>query len=168
MGSAFQKYFGLTAGAGAPLFKVLGRTHPIEVFHVREPQPDYVEAAVRTVRMIYRVEDPGDDPNSVGPLSCIPLYSSLSPQQLQRVLDDTPCPTCPGVRQDGKWLWLPTLLSRPWLDGIVHVVDPGFSMLKFYNPRIRVNGLLVNPISKASAQQRAGRAVLHAVYRKGL
>lgn len=44
------------------------------------------------------------------------------------------------------------------IDGIVYVVDPGFSKQKVYNPRIRVESLLVSPISKASAQQRAGRA----------
>ena len=32
------------------------------------------------------------------------------------------------------------------------------SRQKVYNPRIRVESLLVSPISKASAQQRAGRA----------
>jgi len=44
------------------------------------------------------------------------------------------------------------------IDGIVYVIDPGFSKQKVYNPRIRVESLLVTPISKASAQQRAGRA----------
>lgn len=42
--------------------------------------------------------------------------------------------------------------------GIVYVVDPGFAKQKVYNPRIRVESLLVSPISKASAHQRAGRA----------
>jgi pre-mRNA-splicing factor ATP-dependent RNA helicase DHX15/PRP43 len=40
----------------------------------------------------------------------------------------------------------------------VYVVDPGFSKQKVYNPRIRVESLLVSPISKASAKQRSGRA----------
>merc|ERR1719181_1023609 len=44
------------------------------------------------------------------------------------------------------------------IDGIVYVVDPGFSKQKVYNPRIRVESLLVSPISRASAHQRAGRA----------
>ena len=44
------------------------------------------------------------------------------------------------------------------IDGIVYVMDPGFSKQKVYNPRIRVESLLVSPISQASAQQRAGRA----------
>jgi len=44
------------------------------------------------------------------------------------------------------------------IDGVVYVIDPGFAKQKVYNPRIRVESLLVSPISKASAQQRAGRA----------
>ncbi|KAJ7167236.1 P-loop containing nucleoside triphosphate hydrolase protein [Mycena crocata] len=44
------------------------------------------------------------------------------------------------------------------IDGIVYVVDSGFSKQAVYNPRIRVNSHLVSPISKASAHQRAGRA----------
>ena len=44
------------------------------------------------------------------------------------------------------------------IDGIVYVVDPGFSKQKVFNPRMRVESLLVSPISKASAKQRAGRA----------
>jgi pre-mRNA-splicing factor ATP-dependent RNA helicase DHX15/PRP43 len=44
------------------------------------------------------------------------------------------------------------------IDGIVYVIDTGFSKQKVYNPRIRVESLLVSPISRASAQQRAGRA----------
>ena len=54
----FQKYF--TVDAPAPLFKVPGRTHPVEIFYTQEPEPDYVEAAIRTVLMIHRAEDPGD------------------------------------------------------------------------------------------------------------
>ncbi|PBK60288.1 hypothetical protein ARMSODRAFT_1090382 [Armillaria solidipes] len=42
----FQKYFGLTAGTPAPLFKVPGHAHPVEVFYTQEPKPDYVEAAI--------------------------------------------------------------------------------------------------------------------------
>ena len=44
------------------------------------------------------------------------------------------------------------------IDGVVYVVDPGFSKQKVYNPRLRIESLLVSPISKASAKQRSGRA----------
>jgi pre-mRNA-splicing factor ATP-dependent RNA helicase DHX15/PRP43 len=39
----FQKYFD-----GAPLLKVPGRTHPVEIFYTPEPERDYVEASTRT------------------------------------------------------------------------------------------------------------------------
>eukprot|EP01031_Cornospumella_fuschlensis_P050878 gene50878-62226_t len=51
----FQKYFD-----GAPLLKVPGRTHPVEVFFTPEPERDYVEGAVRTVVQIHQFEQPGD------------------------------------------------------------------------------------------------------------
>ncbi|GMQ00349.1 hypothetical protein CsSME_00047467 [Camellia sinensis var. sinensis] len=44
------------------------------------------------------------------------------------------------------------------IDGIIYVIDPGFTKQKVYNRRIRVESLLVSPISKASAHQRSGRA----------
>ncbi|KAI0043045.1 P-loop containing nucleoside triphosphate hydrolase protein [Auriscalpium vulgare] len=180
----FQKYF--TIDDPAPLFKVPGRTHPIEIFYTQEPEPDYVEAAIRTVLMIHRAEDEGDvllfltgeeeiedacrkikleaddlqrqDPDSVGPISCIPLYSSLPPQQQQRIFD--PPPPARDGGPPGRKVIVSTNIAETSLtiDGIVYVVDPGFSKQKVYNPRIRVESLLVSPISKASAQQRAGRA----------
>jgi pre-mRNA-splicing factor ATP-dependent RNA helicase DHX15/PRP43 len=51
----FQKYF-----SGAPMLKVPGRTHPVEVFYTPEPEKDYVEASVRTVIQIHQYEPPGD------------------------------------------------------------------------------------------------------------
>ncbi|KAF4622133.1 hypothetical protein D9613_009096 [Agrocybe pediades] len=183
----FQKYFSLRSDSNAPLFKVPGRTHPVEVFYTQEPEPDYVEAAIRTVLMIHRAEEPGDillfltgeeeiedacrkikleaddlvnsDPDAVGPLVCIPLYSSLPPQQQQRIFDPAPKPLTPNG-PPGRKVVISTNIAETSLtiDGIVYVVDPGFSKQKVYNPRIRVESLLVSPISKASAQQRAGRA----------
>jgi pre-mRNA-splicing factor ATP-dependent RNA helicase DHX15/PRP43 len=181
----FQKYF--TIDEPAPLFKVPGRTHPVGIFYTREPEPDYVEAAIRTVIMIHRTEDPGDilvfltgqeeiedacrkikieaddlvanDPDTVGPLSCIPLYSSLPPQQQQRIFDPAPPPRV-SDGPPGRKVIVSTNIAETSLtvDGVVYVVDPGFSKQKLYNPRIRVESLLVSPISQSSAQQRAGRA----------
>ena len=45
------------------------------------------------------------------------------------------------------------------IDGIVYVIDPGFAKQKVYNPRIRVESLLVSPISRV----RAGRTVVQAL-----
>ena len=183
----FQNYFGIKDGPTAPLLKIHGRTHPVGVFFVQEPEPDYVEAAIRTVAMIHRAEEPGDillfltgteeieevcqrikleaddlvnqDPESIGPLVCIPLYASLSPEQQQRIFDPPPPAQIPG-RPPGRKVVVSTNTAETSLtiDGIVYVIDPGFSRQKVYNPRIRVESMLVSPISKATAWQRTGRA----------
>jgi len=183
----FRKHVKKRLDVSVPLFKVPGRTHPVETFYTQEPEPDYVEAAIRTVLMIHRAEEEGDvllfltgeeeiedacrkikleaddlinqDSESVGPLVCIPLYSSLPPQQQQRIFDAPPAARSTGG-PPGRKVVVSTNIAETSLtiDGIVYVVDPGFSKQKVYNPRIRVESLLVSPISKASAQQRAGRA----------
>lgn len=178
----FQTYFN-----GAPLLKVPGRTFPVETFYTPEPEPDYLEAAIRTVLMIHQAEDEGDillfltgeeeiedacrkirggadelaqtSPEICGPLKVVPLYSSLPPSQQQRIFDAAPERLSPDG-PPGRKVVVSTNIAETSLtiDGIVYVVDPGFSKQKVYNPRIRVESLLVSPISKASAQQRMGRA----------
>ncbi|MCK4515759.1 MAG: ATP-dependent RNA helicase, partial [Spirochaetaceae bacterium] len=44
------------------------------------------------------------------------------------------------------------------IDGITTVIDSGFSKMNFYNPRTFTSSLVEGPISKASANQRKGRA----------
>ena len=185
----FQTYFSLDEGVLVPLLKVPGRTHPVEVFYTEEAQEDYVQSAIRAVLMIHRLEEPGDilvfltgeeeiedackkihreielllshneTASSVGPLVCLPLYSSLPPQQQQRIFDAPPAPRTPRD-YPGRKVIVATNIAETSLtiDGIVYVVDPGFSKQKVYNPRIRVESLIVTPISQASARQRAGRA----------
>ncbi|CAI6097029.1 unnamed protein product [Clonostachys chloroleuca] len=176
----FQRYFN-----DAPLLAVPGRTHPVEIFYTPEPERDYVEAAIRTVLQIHASEPDGDillfltgedeiedacrkisleaeelmREVDAGPLAVYPLYGSLPPQQQQRIFDKAPAPLRKGGRAGRKCI-ISTNIAETSLtiDGIVYVVDPGFSKQKIYNPRIRVESLLVSPISKASAQQRAGRA----------
>ena len=176
----FQRYFN-----DAPLLAVPGRTHPVEIFYTPEPEQDYVEAAIRTVLQIHATEDEGDillfltgeeeiedsarkialeademvrEADS-GPLKVYPLYGSLPPHMQQRIFEPAPAPRRAGGRPGRKCI-ISTNIAETSLtiDGIVYVVDPGFSKQKIYNPRIRVESLLVSPISKASAQQRAGRA----------
>jgi len=176
----FQKYFN-----DAPLLAVPGRTHPVEIFYTAEPEKDYVEAAIRTVLQIHASEPEGDvllfltgedeiedacrkisleadeltREVDAGPLAVYPLYGTLPPHQQQRIFDPAPGPARKGGRP-GRKIIVSTNIAETSLtiDGIVYVVDPGFSKQKIYNPRIRVESLLVSPISKASAQQRAGRA----------
>ncbi|PHH87901.1 hypothetical protein CDD83_8254 [Cordyceps sp. RAO-2017] len=176
----FQRYFN-----DAPLLAVPGRTHPVEIFYTAEPERDYVEAAIRTVLQIHASESEGDillfltgedeiedacrkinleaeelvREVDAGPLVTYPLYGTLPPQQQQRIFDKAPGPVRKGGRPGRKCIVSTNIAETSLtIDGIVYVVDPGFSKQKIYNPRIRVESLLVSPISKASAQQRAGRA----------
>ncbi|KAL1394254.1 hypothetical protein pipiens_003090 [Culex pipiens pipiens] len=174
----FQQYFD-----NAPLMNVPGRTHPVEIFYTPEPERDYLEAAIRTVIQIHMCEDIEGDilmfltgqeeieeackrvkreidnlGPEVGELKCIPLYSSLPPNMQQKIFEPAP-PKRPNGAV-GRKVVISTNIAETSLtiDGVVFVIDPGFSKQKVYNPRIRVESLLVSPISKASAQQRAGRA----------
>mmetsp|Transcript_30490 Transcript_30490/g.85369 ORF Transcript_30490/g.85369 Transcript_30490/m.85369 type:complete len:919 (+) Transcript_30490:88-2844(+) len=174
----FQVYFDK-----CPLMKVPGRTHPVEIFYTPKPEADYLEAALRTVLQIHCCEPPGDVllfltgeeeieeacrkirgeiakmGDRVGAANVVPLYSSLPPNQQQRIFDAAPPPRAPGA-PPGRKIIVSTNIAETSLtiDGIIYVVDPGFSKQKVYNPRIRVESLLVSPISRASAKQRAGRA----------
>jgi pre-mRNA-splicing factor ATP-dependent RNA helicase DHX15/PRP43 len=176
----FQRYF-----MDCPLLAVPGRTHPVDIFYTPEPERDYVEAALRTVLQIHASEPEGDillfltgeeeiedavrkitlevdemvREADAGPMKTYPLYGTLPPAQQQRIFDPAPPPTKPGGRPGRKCIVSTNIAETSLtIDGIVYVVDPGFSKQKVYNPRIRVESLLVSPISKASAQQRAGRA----------
>uniref|UniRef100_A0A8C5I5R1 ATP-dependent RNA helicase DHX15 n=1 Tax=Gouania willdenowi TaxID=441366 RepID=A0A8C5I5R1_GOUWI len=174
----FQVYFD-----DCPLLTVKGRPHSVEIFYTPEPEQDYLEAAIRTVIQIHmceeyegdvllfltgqeeideackrierKVEDLGPE---VGDLKIIPLYSTLPPQQQQRIFEPPP-PNKPNGAI-GRKVVVSTNIAETSLtiDGVVFVIDPGFAKQKVYNPRIRVESLLVTPISKASAKQRAGRA----------
>lgn len=44
------------------------------------------------------------------------------------------------------------------VDGILFVVDAGYSKLKVYNPKVGMDALQITPISQANANQRTGRA----------
>ncbi|KAG2229253.1 hypothetical protein INT48_002831 [Thamnidium elegans] len=176
----FQKYFD-----NAPLLSVPGRTFPVEIFYTPEPERDYLEAAIRTALQIHVSEPEGDilvfltgeeeietacskiraegdeliRSQGAGPLKVVPLYSSLPPRAQQQIFETAPPARTPGGTP-GRKIVVSTNIAETSLtiDGIVYVIDPGFAKQKVYNPRIRVESLLVSPISKASAQQRAGRA----------
>ncbi|KAI9478307.1 MAG: P-loop containing nucleoside triphosphate hydrolase protein [Benjaminiella poitrasii] len=176
----FQKYFD-----DAPLLSVPGRTFPVEIFYTPEPERDYLEAAIRTCLQIHLSEPEGDilvfltgeeeietavskikaegdeliRSQGAGPLKVLPLYSSLPPRAQQQIFEPAP-PARQSGGAPGRKIVVSTNIAETSLtiDGIVYVIDPGFSKQKVYNPRIRVESLLVSPISKASAQQRAGRA----------
>ncbi|KAG5849513.1 hypothetical protein ANANG_G00111500 [Anguilla anguilla] len=129
----FQVYFD-----SCPLLTIPGRTHPVEIFYTPEPERDYLEAAIRTVIQIHMCEEEEGD--------MLFLTGGAAPRKPSGAI--------------GRKVVVSTNIAETSLtiDGVVFVIDPGFAKQKVYNPRIRVESLLVTAISKASAQQRAGRA----------
>ncbi|PNS20896.1 hypothetical protein CAC42_2827 [Sphaceloma murrayae] len=166
----FSRFYG-----GAPEFFIPGRTFPVDIQYSKTPCEDYVDSAVRQVLAIHVSQGHGDilvfmtgqedievtceliaerlallnDPPK---LSILPIYSQM-PADLQAKIFDR---AAPGVRK----VIVATNIAETSLtvDGIMYVVDAGYSKLKVYNPKMGMDTLQITPISQANASQRAGRA----------
>jgi ATP-dependent helicase HrpA len=85
-------------------------------------------------------------------LFIIPLYGRLSKEEQERVFIPTP---------EGKTkVVVSTNIAETsiTIDGITVVIDSGLAKLNHYNPRTFTSSLIETPVSKASANQRKGRA----------
>jgi RNA helicase HrpA len=85
-------------------------------------------------------------------LQLLPLYGRLGKEEQERVFDPAP---------KGKTkVIISTNIAETsvTIDGITAVIDSGLSKLNHYNPRTYTSSLVEAPISKASANQRKGRA----------
>ncbi|XP_015086134.1 probable pre-mRNA-splicing factor ATP-dependent RNA helicase DEAH9 isoform X1 [Solanum pennellii] len=156
------------------ILSVEGRGFNVELFYVDDPVSDYVQSAVSTVMSIHDQERMGDilvfltgqddidtaiqllteEAQSSGKqgLVSVPLYSGLPRADQDLVFSPTP-------RGKRKVIFSTNIAETSLtLEGIVYVVDSGFSKQRFYNPISDIENLVVAPISKASARQRAGRA----------
>uniref|UniRef100_A0A8C7HI65 Probable ATP-dependent RNA helicase DHX35 n=1 Tax=Oncorhynchus kisutch TaxID=8019 RepID=A0A8C7HI65_ONCKI len=178
----FQEFFNLNE-TGDPnkdtcgILTVEGRTFPVDVFYTVSPVPDYVKATVETVLKIHETEDDGDvlafltgqeevekvvsllqeQARALGRLGMkkylkvLPMYAGLPYTDQMKVFERTP----PTVRK----VVVATNIAETsiTINGIVFVIDCAFVKLRAYNPCTAIESLVVTPISKASASQRAGR-----------
>ena len=161
---------------GAPIFRIPGRRYPVDILYTKAPEADYLQAAVVTVLQIHASQPPGDvlvfltgqdeieaaeellrartrgAGTSLGELIVTPIYANLPSEMQAKIFEPTPV----GARK----VVLATNIAETSLtiDGIRYVVDPGFSKQASYSPRTGMSSLAVAPVSRASAQQRAGRA----------
>lgn len=108
---------------------------------------DEIEAAEQSIQETARKLG-----SSVAELIICPIYANLPTDLQAKIFEQTP----PKARK----VVLATNIAETSLtiDGIVYVIDPGFVKENNYKARSGMESLEVVPISKASANQRAGRA----------
>jgi ATP-dependent RNA helicase DHX8/PRP22 len=167
----FSEYF-----YKCPIFSIPGRTFPVEVMYSREPESDYLDAALVTVMQIHLTEPAGDillfltgkeeidsscevlheRMRALGPnvpeLTILPIYGALPSEVASRIFEPGP----PGSRK----VVIATNIAETSLtiDGIYYVVDPGFVKQSSYDGKLGMDRLQITPISQAQARQRSGRA----------
>jgi len=165
----FSEHFG-----HAPVIEVSGRVYPVEVRYrpieaedEEEKEIDLPEAIADAVDEVSRLSVSGDvlvflpgereiretaevlrkhHPQGT---EILPLFARLSAQEQERVFEPT------GLRR----IVLATNVAETSLTvpGIKYVIDPGFARVNRYSYRNKVEMLQVEKISRASADQRAGR-----------
>ena len=176
----FKNYF-----SEAEIIKVPGRRFPVDIYYTKSPEPDYIEAAVITSLQIHisQAEELFDDDNSGGDIlvfltgqeeielakrminnqikklrgkipNCVvlPIYAALPSEEQAKIF----MPVSKGERK----IILATNIAETsiTINGIGYVIDSGFCKQMCYDPKTGLETLAVTPISKANANQRAGRA----------
>jgi ATP-dependent helicase HrpA len=170
----FSAHFG-----GAPIIEVSGRTYPVEVRYRTvvdmestvdpDPDRDTISAITAAIDELGRegrgdmlvflsgereIRDAADAVRGHTrrwrePVEVLPLYSRLPTADQQRVFAD----------HTTRRIVLATNVAETSLTvpGIHYVIDPGTARISRYNTRTKVQRLPIEPISQASANQRAGR-----------
>lgn len=168
----FAEHFADENGRPAPIFNISGRTYPVEIRW--RPLDDVDEADDRT--MLEAIENavselemagrgdilvflPGEREiretedylrkTRVGKVEILPLFARLSASDQEKVFKPS------GLRR----IVLATNVAETSITvpGIRYVVDTGLARVKRYSYRSKVDQLLIEPVSQAAANQRAGR-----------
>lgn len=168
----FAHHFADADGKPAPIFNISGRTYPVEIRW--RPLDDVDEADDRT--MLEAIENavselemagrgdilvflPGEREireteeflrkTRVGKVEILPLFARLSASDQEKVFKPA------GLRR----IVLATNVAETSITvpGIRYVVDTGLARVKRYSYRSKVDQLLIEPVSQAAANQRAGR-----------
>lgn len=174
---AIQDFF--SAGDEEDRVRVIaldGRTHPVDIQFTQKPVDDYITATVDTVIQIHKHEAIGDIlvfltgrddiarclqlisdySRTILPtaqaLQPLPLYAGLSPAEQLYVFS-------PAAENTRKVILSTNVAEASvTIDGIAYVVDCGYVKLRMYDASTNVETLSKQPVSQASAIQRAGRA----------
>jgi ATP-dependent helicase HrpA len=153
---------------GAPIVEVSGRSYPVEHRYrpYDEDDRDQIQAISDAVDEL-RAEPMGDilvflsgereirdtadalHRQKLPDTEILPLYARLSAAEQHRIF----------AAHSGRRIVLATNVAETSLTvpGIRYVVDPGTARISRYSRRLKVQRLPIEPISQASANQRAGR-----------
>lgn len=156
----------------APLIKSKGRAYPVQTKHLARPAPFALPSAMTEAITIALKEEtgnilcflPGEGEirktqkllkerfNLDGKLLIAPLYGALAPQQQDQAIS----PVKPGLRK----VVLATTIAETSLtiEGIRIVIDAGFKRVARFDVQAGMSKLETVRVSKASAEQRKGRA----------
>lgn len=162
---------------GCPILKVPGRRFPVDIHYTLQPEGNYINAAITTVFQIHttqplkgdillfltgqeEIENTRDKIEEIASklgsripqLLITPIYANLPQDQQSLIFQPTP--------ENCRKLVLATNIAETSLtiDGIKYVIDPGFVKENSYVPTTGMAQLLTVACSKASVDQRAGRA----------
>ncbi|OLL22165.1 Pre-mRNA-splicing factor ATP-dependent RNA helicase-like protein cdc28 [Neolecta irregularis DAH-3] len=167
----FSKYFD-----DAPIFYVPGRKFSVDIHYTKAPEANYLHAAITTIFQIHTTQPKGDIlvfltgqdeieaaaenlqetcrklGNKVREMIIAPIYANLPSDLQEKIFEPTP----EGARK----VVLATNIAETsiTIDGVVYVIDPGFVKENVYNPKTGMESLVITPCSRASANQRSGRA----------
>jgi ATP-dependent helicase HrpA len=170
----FAEHFGRD-GVPAPIVEVSGRTYPVEVRYrpygghpeaADDDERDQVQAICDAVEEL-AVEGQGDvlvflsgereihdTADAIRALELrdtevLPLYARLSAHEQHRIFEP----------HRGRRIVLATNVAETSITvpGVRYVVDTGTARISRYSRRLKVQRLPIEPISRASADQRAGR-----------
>jgi ATP-dependent helicase HrpB len=149
-----------------------GRAYPVQVEYTHLPRNStrpIWDAAAEQVRRVLREESEGDIlvfmPGSYeimrtigavrnlpesGGVDILPLYGELPPEEQDRAVKPSP----------GRKVIVATNVAETSLTipGVRAVVDAGLARIARFDAHRGIDTLLVEPVSQASAEQRAGRA----------
>ncbi|ODV79198.1 P-loop containing nucleoside triphosphate hydrolase protein [Suhomyces tanzawaensis NRRL Y-17324] len=161
----------------APILNIPGRRFPVEIHYTKNPEANYIQAAITTIFQIHLTQDlPGDIlvfltgqdeietmeeslnesvaklGSQIKPLLVCSIYANLPNEAQAKIFEPTP--------KNSRKVVLATNIAETsiTIDGIAYVIDPGYVKQNVFNSSTGMESLVVVPCSRASADQRAGRA----------
>lgn len=170
----FQTFFNINSKNkdSATILTVEGRQYPVEIFYLKNPCPDYIQETVDTILKIHKKELSGDIlafltgqeevlravsllneyQTNKEDMLILPMYGTLNNNDQLKVFFAPP----KKVRK----VVIATNIAETsiTIPGIVYVIDCGFVKLRWFTADSSTDSLVIVPVSRDNANQRAGRA----------